>query len=380
MGAIITFLTTLLFISIVSKMDFSQDSKKNAIIRQIIIALTAIILFNPVQWEIKTIEFYAPFSIICFFIVCNLWFGDRILNNIGKTPLNVIIYYTIGLGGCICLIYSAFFPAVVFALGVCAIINFVLNYKAERMTNLWKYIIVLTGILISSYLYMYGVKGVDKSGNGFSEFIQSLINGDFAKGILLFLGASVLHVSIIEADGLVKCYVAGSIIALLMLCALILFVVNRSKFNSYIGIMLILYTLMVGVLLSYGRGQNYGIMYMCTSRYAFQSKLGLIGLCLVFGNCSLWDKESIRSKLRYCFRILMSGVLIVLFWRSYLEEKKISPYRRMLFDSLIQNMYQIEEVSDEELISFQADNPEQVRNTVELMKQYKLGVFYKNSN
>ena len=60
---------------------------------------------------------------------------------------------------------------------------------------------------------------------------------------------------------------------------------------------------------------------------------------------------------------------------SQAAEFKLSPYRRANYDALIETMHHIDSKEDDELVGFQATTPEQVRNTVEYMKMYRLGVF-----
>ena len=64
--------------------------------------------------------------------------------------------------------------------------------------------------------------------------------------------------------------------------------------------MLIVYSLLAGVLLSYGRGNVYGVAYMASSRYAFQSKMGLIGaLLLMFGVYASLSFVFVSRHIRY---------------------------------------------------------------------------------
>ena len=48
----------------------------------------------------------------------------------------------------------------------------------------------------------------------------------------------------------------------------------------------------------------------------------------------------------------------------------------MYDDKLIEIMLNIDNYSDDDLAGFQAQSPQQVREGVEIMKQYHLGVFY----
>ena len=68
-------------------------------------------------------------------------------------------------------------------------------------------------------------------------------------------------------------------------------------------------------------------------------------------------------------------ISIGIFLTDY-KEIKIQNYRKIYCDNLINMMLNIEEYSDDELAVFQAGDPNLVRDGVELMKKYKLGIFH----
>ena len=67
--------------------------------------------------------------------------------------------------------------------------------------------------------------------------------------------------------------------------------------------------------------------------------------------------------------ILISGILI-----SVYQQWEIAPYRKMYGENLIQGIYHIEELSEDDFQAYQAEK-EQVINAVQIMEKYKLGIF-----
>lgn len=377
-GAIITYITGCICIYIIDKYEFSEDEKKDIIIKQILVIVIAMLLFNNVQWEIKVIEFYAPFAIITMFCILNFWFADRILCDM-SVGVKTVWLYAILLGISICLVYSAFFPAVIGAICICGLINLVANWREQGIMYINKYIIVGFGIISASMLYMIGIEGISNAENNLSTLLVCLVNGDFLKANLLYLGSGVIHVITVEQMGLPIVYCLGLVIAVLYISSIIAYFKNRKEIVSYFPLMLIFYSLLTGALLAYGRGDVYGLEYMTSSRYAFQSKLGLIGVVLIWG-CCLRQKEDSKS---HIIKSIYSGMInvfvICLLLGAYAVENKQSPYRRQYYETCIEQMKKINECSEDGFNMFQA-NKDEIEITIDYMKKYRLGIFYYQSD
>lgn len=87
-----------------------------------------------------------------------------------------------------------------------------------------------------------------------------------------------------------------------------------------------------------------------------------------------------KSKIVFVKRKIMSyfliGILCLGTFYADITELKISKYRKIYYDNLIEMMLNLDDYTDDELTPFQAQMPEQVRNGVMLMKKYRLGIFY----
>ena len=375
-GACVTYVLGLIFVWVIDSYRFLDDKHRDIVMKQIVIGLISIILFNYVQWEIKVIEFYAPFSVVALFAIINFLWADKILQMKNVNPMNVImfsVYLFIG----ICFVYSAFFPAVVGSILLCGAINLFTKYKTERMKYIGKYVIVGIGVVLAAILYMNGLQGVSGSENNFGTFLASIFNGELLQCMLVYMGGMVLHTSLIEKFGIHIAMIVGGFILVLYGIAMYLFFKKKKNKESYFSIMLILFSLIIGVLLAYGRGGVYGIEYMASSRYAFQSKLGLIGVIIILFEKSSFDRKKISSVVCQILKgLTVVGVICILLSAQVIEHR-MSPYRRMYYENLIQQMYTLDQLPDEELANFQ-DQPANIRDAVEYMKKYHLGVFYYN--
>lgn len=378
-GAIVTFITGIMLICIIDKFKFSSDEKKDNFIKQILLIVVGLLLFNNIQWEIKLSEFYAPFSVVFLFCILNMWLADRILCDLTVETRKVFLY-TVLLGLCICFVYSAFFPAVVGSICICGLIQLIINFKTQKLKYLNKYIIVGVGILTAAAIYMIGIEGIATE-NNFHSFLKSTVNGELIKSILVYLGSGIVHVVMIDEIGYSVVYCLGGVIALLYLFGIIIYFKNIKDIKSYFPLMLILYTLLTGVLISYGRGQVYGVEYMTTSRYAYQSKLGIIGLVWILG-CFL--NTANENKKKNVAKYILGAMVIIFISGAMLMAQKVenswSPYRRVAYETWIGYMKNIDSCTSDELKNILANNEEEVRITVKYMKKYKLGIFYYNDN
>ena len=379
LGSFVTYVTGLFLINILSNVGTVKNSKFNSVMKYVTIIAVSMTLFSYVQWEIKIIEFSAVFSINVFFVILNMWMADKILCNLND-GIESVIRFTLMLSFSICFVFSAFFPAVVGAICICGAHNFIVNYKKDRLKYIRAYLIVGAGILISAMIYLNGINGVADGDNNLLTFGKYISNGDFLKGIAIYLGSSILHISIITKYGYTLTAFVGCVLGFIYILAICIQIKNRNSSKSYFPVMLILYTFLVGILLSYGRGSVFDVTYMSSSRYAFQSKLGVIGTLIVFYNNLDVKIEKFRLKWKYLTNIVVSISLMVVLLFSQKAEFHISPYRRATYETLIQYMYDIRNISDEQLISFQAGDPSYVRQTVDYMKKYHLGVFWAIDN
>lgn len=379
LGAIFTLITGILIIGIVDRFEFSEEKNRDNFIRQIFIMIMALILFNNIQWEIKNTEFYAPFSVCSFFCILNFWLADRILRDLSVDTRKVFLY-TVLLGLCICFVYSAFFPAVVGSICICGLMNLVGNYKTDKLKYLNKYIIVGGGILISVAIYMTGIEGISTE-NNFQNFLLSILKGKLIKDILVYLGSGLVHQGMVTKIGYSTLYFLGAVVLAIYIFGIISYLKNMKEINSYFPVMLIFYTFLVGILLSYGRGEVYGEAYMTSSRYAYQSKIGLIGIVWILG-CLL--KRINYSKKINCVKYTLVGIVTTFIAGAMLIGLKVenehSPYRRAIYETWIGYIQDIDQCSSDELKQIWGNDEEEIKTTVKYMKKYKLGIFYYNDD
>lgn len=394
-GAVITYITGLLLLEIFSselkyaenekdpdvesrdnRKEVQADRKTDTILKYLSVTGMVMILFNYIQFEIKTIEFSAPFSTVTMLIVINMYAADRILNHLDFSYKKVC-GFTLFLSLSICFVYSAFFPAVVGAICICGAFHFISCFKRDGMKYIGKYITVGMGILCSAAVYFTEIQGISGSNHNLQIFMESIINGEFFKSIAVYLGSSIVHPFYVERAGFLLVYAAGVIVGMLYFVSAAVFIKNREKIHTYFPVMLILYTLLAGVLISYGRGTEFAPIYLSASRYAVQSKMGLIGVVMIFyQSISISNGQCRRKYADKLIKTIPVCMIIISMLLAQRAEFQISPYRRIYFEGLIEAMYDIENKEDNELAGFQANDALQVRQTIADMKKYRLGVFY----
>lgn len=378
-GAIITYVTGLFLIKLLKEYSCPSKSQHGLIFYYISIVGISAVLFNNVQGELKTIEFAAPQSICVLVVVLNAWMADKILLNLNKY-YNKAVSFALFLGISICFVFTAFFPAVIAAICICGMHHFITEYNKEKFNHIKSYLIVGCGIMLSAGIYLYDIEGVAGDGINVPKFAEYIFSGEIFKGFALYLGSSIVYTSTTERFGMAFTIFIGCAIGVIY--AVVLYSSLKQKAHeafSYFPLMLILYTLFVGLLLSYGRGSVYGAVSMSASRYAYQSKLGLIGIMMFFSNKLTIKNYTFIYRLKYILKIIVPFFIIFAMMYSLVLGWNDGRRRRMHFDNLIQCMYNIENLSDDDLMPFQAGDPMYVRKVVQYMKIYQLGVFHNPS-
>ena len=301
----------------------------------------------------------------------NTYLTDELLVN-DKNAKKYILVYCIILGLSICFVMSAFFPAMVISLGLIGNISFVMKNKDEKMQYIKYYIAVIFSILISMYFYFDGMVGITSESTSLSTFFDSIKNGEFFKAVLYYLGGSLLHTDY-YAKNILFYYFVGVFVLLLYIISIFLFFKDKIYKISFVPFGFIIYALMVGLLLSYGRGTMFDSEYLISSRYVYQSKVGLIGVAWIM-SLKLCDNTNKASILKRCFITLIFAVMMFFYVDAFFKEKTIEPYRRIYYEAAIKYIENPDTIENNYYI-FQ-DTQEHVDYVIPLMKKYKLGTFY----
>jgi|GEM_PF-4126281 len=329
-----------------------------------------VITFSLIPYEIITQEFAFTAAIGILLFLLGAFLINKVLHSLGnkydKRAWIVVLYmfFVINIFG------GAF--SVAFALSILLIEGFDFSIKLINKISFNKanYVIIFVGIILSLFLYFNGIElGTGNSANdGVATFFIDLI-----KGAILICGTSLIGAY--QSKNLI--IVIGIIELMIHFILFILYVKNKMYKKTYIpAIFYFYYGIVYGMLFIGRTGQ--GVDYLMAPRYAKEAIFVVIADIIVV---NLAFELYIKNKKK--FRIMQYSflVLIVMITGCILEadikEVHIASNRRIYCDNLITMMENIDNYSDDELGVFQAGNPQRVRNGVNIMKKYNLGIFNK---
>lgn len=173
----------------------------------------------------------------------------------------------------------------------------------------------------------------------------------------------------------------GGIVILIYIVSFIIYYKKRLYKLTYLPIMLMIYSIASMIIISYARVEMFDISYVTSSRYTYETTLGVVGMIWIQMLSYTKDianglKKTVGRKhiLSMCIILFISANLIIVEH----TERKMAVYRKAYMQNLQEIAYNIEDYSDEELAGFQANQPEYVRSGIEKLKKYKLSIFKYN--
>lgn len=324
--------------------------------------------FSLSQWEILTLEFSLGFAIRQVIYVFCFLYTEKILRN-KEVYGKYVIDFAFVLIVVICS-NSAYFVAFGAALSLVIIFDFLSNRMENRRKYLPQYIILGGGMFLGLILY-YSLGNVESKGATIFR-IPNL--KEIIKGILYIFGSSAVGDNSNQKFVLI---LGGMAIVLTVMCVT-LYIKKHIYQETYFPIVLLAYGLFQIISIMIGRIGAYSAEYLISSRYSYDTKWILVAdICII----AIWttkidknvmivtqDRLKILTIITCLFFILM-GILV-----NNRTEISIAPYRKQYFNNMIEKMIKIETLSDDDLADFQAD-PSDVREGINLMKEYKLGIF-----
>ena len=324
------------------------------------------ICFSLAAFEILTLEFSFGFGFrMLLFIVSFLWVNNFLTNT--------SVYYnnTLKLAGLLFVIITCvaggYFLAYGFSMTLVIIFDFYKKSSEDKKRFFINYCILGLSMIIAFLVYMYNIKipldTNEVDGNNSGAALLDLI-----KSIVVALGAALCG----PDHSTNYIYIIGFVFLIFQFMCFFIYFKQKQYAMSYIPMLLMLYVFSLIVELYLGRGTGFGVDYMMSSRYCYDTKLIAIAdiwiLMRYNGKCISGNIKKITINTAVIL------IFVVTMHTNYIEYK-IGPARKLYFNDLIKKMYEIETLDDEELQNFQ-DSPDAVRDGVEIMKKYKLGVFY----
>lgn len=354
-GAIIRFI---LFIICVIQLRKALTNRGNVLCST---AFIGIILFNLNQWEIITIEFSLAFAIrVLFFFLIFIYVDKKILKE-RKVSYDIILF-SVGFLIVVINIAGAYFAAMIVAFGSTIILKLLLTPDKHEKRSLFVLGIVLLLVsIIACGMYYYGMEGIIGT-NTTIDFLK------VAKGAAVMLASGVLHTNIMAEMNINLVIACGVLIFCGYIGVMVLYVRNKCTNITCFPIMLILYSLVSCLIISYGRASEFSLEYMESSRYVVEITFANIGIVMAV---AIYYEKCKPNIFLVLFTISLVGLVLV----SNLKEYKIGAYRKSYVEEIARIMLDINEYEDEQLNCFQANSPEQVREGVKLLEKYKLGIF-----
>jgi hypothetical protein len=331
-------------------------------------ALTFII-FNIIQWEgllggcdlvyQSSMPFFiASFISIELFLLRGNW--KYLPATFILTPLAMLVFNG--------RLYVSFIPTLG-SIFLC----YLLNYRFRLTKDFWIRALLISFFLATiAFIYLFGINlDDDYSYNALKIFARPLEASNF---LLAAFASSVVGVDVFFSSTYFSfpvILIIGLIIVLLYILALALFFRSRMYERTYLPLFLIVQTFFYLGFVTIGRfefGKDFGM----ASRYACVSIYGIAAIAWIFIFILAHPKKSkalLKSTIITGFIIAFSGLLLtsIVVWR-------FQPERKSFLAQLNDIALRVDTATPEELSKF-LESPERVRDSLRLLREYKLNAY-----
>lgn len=337
----------------------------NSYLVQFLGAVIVLNIFSLGAFEIIAQEFALSFviRILSFVILCQQ--TSAILNkNNEKFDNNtwlLALYYLLVIN----LIGGAYSIGLSVAVLFVIVFDFIKNLIKKINFNKWNHSVLVIGLIVGDYIYMHGL-AMNQDGNISGEILELVKS--FGEGLLVVGGVSLFGSYI----SLKIAYITGAITILIHAILLFFYIKKKMYEKTYFPACLYAYSCVFYGMIFLGRG-GFGTEYLLSSRYITDSSLAIIADVIVI---VMLIKGAEKHKILTNILSICAVVFIMIgIFSTNIKEMRMAPYRKIYDDNLIEIMLDIDNYSDDDLGGFQAQFPQQVRDGVEIMKEYHLGVF-----
>ena len=332
-----------------------------------------LIIYNLNQWELIAEQFALSFSSRLLLFLIAFILTDKYLHNIERYrhyTFEIGLFYVL----VVCLVGGGYFPALIAAIisalafdQVCRVVN--------REQLYWKEHIYLFGSLcIATFIYLYGT--MDSVEQSIGQFNIANLILMYVQGLVMMLGVAFLGTSASTLGAMTL----GTVTLFGATALVIVFFSKKMYYKTYTPIIMLVYFGGTAGLICLGRNNLYGMNFAFSSRYVCETNIALLGcfwiICLLLveevaflcaSHC--WAKTTIYMVLGIT---MLTGIVSADF-----REMNIAPYRGEYYRNLISMMTNLDSLTEEDFLLFQADEDE-VRSGVAIMREYHLGYFFKN--
>jgi len=361
-GFIMTCLTMLLVIK-TYKRNYSTD---NGIWNFVGLFTFLLTIINLNQWEILTIFCNFAFMTRIFIYLLLFDYLDTKIRN-GNIKWSHVAIISISSIFVINFISQAYYPGFVVAM-ICVMMVEIIFVTREKIKE---YGVISLSLILGTVICILctvreSVTIASDGGVGLMDTIKT-----YVKGIILMLGSTIIHVTD-QGYEMKRCYVAGTIILILSIIAVVLFFVKKIYCKTSFPLACMIYAFVSIVVIIMGRVNVYGLGSVTSSRYVVETTIGLLGLVQIYW--LLLSEYIENNKYNVLLPIIViTSIAISIIHNNYVEYQ-IGPARKQYNNTMVNLALDIDNVSDEQLAIFQAPAQE-VRDGIATMKKYKLGLW-----
>lgn len=323
------------------------------------------VIFSLGPFEIITQEFFTSFALRMMFFalgfeLCNRYLKER---HEEKFDTSILLFGLYNIAT-ICLLGAAYSMAYSGAIIIVCLLDFICKIKQEKKIVNYNNLGIVGGILLADILYLYGINlSLNGSNGSLSDLFTSFIKGFFIVNGASLFGSEVSHKIV---------YFVGAITILIHLFWFWIYIKNKLFRKSYTPILLYLYFIFFYGMIYISRS-GFGIEYLASARYILDSLLAIVADIYIISMLPVFEKK--RKIYINVVEVVTMVFITVGIVCANTHEVKIQNYRKAYDDVLITMMKDIDNYTDEELGVFQAGDPQLVRNGVEIMDKYDLGIF-----
>lgn len=260
---------------------------------------------------------------------------------------------------------SAYFVGLLGAISIAGLMMIFDRKKDIELRQIALPIIWATTVILTIWTYI-NTASLENS----QAAIHTIPILEIVKGWIVYFGAAIIPLSNNNVS-LSVFYVVGIANLITMITLMILYLKYKLERKSFFPIILVVYGMISGLVISIGRVPSYGVSTMCSSRYCIESILGLVGGVYMGVKIisAITKKQSLRFLIILWIIFLILGSLF-----CNAAELKIAPYRAEYQKNISQVMKNASILDDYELEICQAE-PHYVRDAVQFLKLNQFSIF-----
>ena len=364
-GGIIVLMIISILLYFIWEKIYIKTGKKTDIKMQFLFLPILLCTFNLNQWEILSLQFSFAFMTRIGSFILIFFLMDIALTKEKK------YFFISGIAACIVILTLSqlYFPALLIAIFIVCFIAALVNKK-----SLWRsirnYLAFFIPCIFSVLLYFYNLS-TSNMGGGLTTLKNLICSGQLFAGITYMLIGSILPQTITEKMNNEQIIFGGIFLFCVAIYAVKIYFNLYLYKITYFPILLISYGMVSIPIIIYGRGGDFDLYYLTSSRYTCETNLIWIGCMYIF----ILALVNLKKHQCVIAGSIVAGILCLILFCD-VTEYKISSYRGNYKEELVEILKNedIDKVDDETLSLFQT-SPELVKRGVKLLQENHLNIY-----